>query len=44
MFNKAEGDGDLPPPVRVDAQELLLNLFREQDEASRGPGEPGGGG
>jgi len=44
VFNKEGTAEDHPPPVMVDAQELLLNLFKELDEASREPARSGGEG
>jgi hypothetical protein len=44
-FNKeAEAAGHGPAPVLVDAQELLLGIFKDLDESSRGPAVAGGGG
>jgi hypothetical protein len=40
--DQAGAEADRPGAVRVDAQELLLNLFKELDEAAREPSGPGG--
>jgi Domain of unknown function (DUF4388) len=44
VFNKDSAGGPAGGRVLVDAQELLLNLFKEMDEATRAPVVSGSGG